>query len=123
MKPTEKQVIRIYEMINKYKHALSLHEFNFIVKDSILNEDSGNWIETEVDIFENEMKIEVSQSFLDANMKKQENMIIHEMLHGLFHYYKMTARKCNSSEAYSHFEEMFINRITKIFEDWYMRED
>lgn len=123
VKLTEKQVIRIQEMINKYKSALSLHEFDFAIKEDILVDDNGKLAETEIDIFENTMKIAFSKKFLEANMKIQENIIIHELYHGLYLWHKMSARQCNSSEAYDHFEEMFINRITKIFEDWYMRED
>ena len=117
MKLTDKQISYFLDRINLIRVNLGFSEFRVNLNPEITNYDEeAKWAEVGVDIYENEFTIQFSDKFISADTKRQDNIIVHEFIHGLLNYNKLRARACNSSDAYEFFEEDFVNRITKIIE-------
>lgn len=107
MKKTLKQFKQHLDFLEDHKYIVGLSDWTIKINTKEL-ETGSIMARVDPDIFEQEFKVYLSQRFLDATRAEQENILLHELLHGRLLIYQIQAQK--ASEI---LEEQLINDITR----------
>jgi hypothetical protein len=116
MKIDHKKMAHFKSILAKWQDKLNLKDMNYKIKPYTKEFDDEGLSEVEVEVFDKIFTIELADRFMKLSEKRQENILLHEMIHGLWNYYRLKADKCMSAEAYTFFEEEFMNEITAMIE-------
>lgn len=98
-----------------HRYKLGLSEFDIEINHNTADL-GGDLANIDVDCYEKKMVITFSPLMNKANDSAIRKVLIHELIHGLHAMYKYEAKQCCSAEAYEHFEEQFINQMTRMID-------
>lgn len=102
----------VLSLLEEYKNLIA-PEFNISLDEYYLESDT-NLAETKVDLLELSFTVHVTERLFNYPDNYIKNVLLHEMVHGLFKYYTLLGDEGLKREEA---EEMFINRMTTIIQN------
>jgi hypothetical protein len=109
VKLSKKQITRYLNFLSKHKHLVGFSDWTIILKIAQPNSECISTIASVgIDIWEKELTIRLTDSFLEKTKEKQENVLLHELIHGRVMMFKEKVKKFSDEE-----EEYLVNDLAR----------
>ena len=114
MKLKQKQVEKFLSFLEDTKILYGLSSYNVKINNDIIK-GVGTLARVTPDVFEKELKIELSETFLESNWNKQTSILTHELVHARVEIFNFERSECMKSSV-NYLEEQLVNDLTKGFD-------
>jgi hypothetical protein len=101
----------ISNLLNTYKTLIGLSDYKINLVSGYHDLGSNHIAEEDVDIYEKEIEIKLSNDFNELCDKKKRNVLLHEIIHARIYAYNAKLEEIIATE-----EELLVNDITNAVE-------
>jgi muramoyltetrapeptide carboxypeptidase LdcA involved in peptidoglycan recycling len=107
-KLSKEQIARYLNYLEKYKCLVGFSDWSVKLNKVAKNHGQKTIAFVGIDIWEKELTVELTENFLEKPKDEQENVLLHELVHGRVRYFKERMKEFEEVE-----EEHLVNDLTR----------
>ena len=111
VKLSKKQIKRYLNFLGENKCLIGLSDWTIILHTHTDKLGTKTLATVSTDIWEKELNVTVTEDFLKKSIQKQNNILLHELIHVRIRYFRERVSEFESIE-----EEHLVNDLTRGFE-------